>query len=395
MLYHAGKSMIHSQEELSMSNLISHSRFGLKLLVLIMLFVLAVPLAHAAEIRVGGDCGFSSAIQAANADQARGGCPAGSGADTIVLTRDVQPNGDLPEITSRIIIHGNNHVYRILKGDPAFDIRKHGALTIINLQMTYTRPRTSRAIRVTDGELLIIDSRISNCRIGVEQNRGHSTLEGTWDICGLPDSQIIKGSHTATFRPAAAPQTCQHLPPGSATVTAPGGLGTGIQCRRLDATGVGNGTVIAAGLLDAIDIWGYVEPGVQVCFPRQGAVMFLDASTAPRALSTLESTGKEEDNTVCVTIARAGTVALVHGQPTHFIPIAPPEPPPPVVCTIVTTGHLVLRGSPWLSGEALGYVPRGTQTTRLARQANWHQVNYLGQIGWLGGKYVTEVSGCG
>ncbi len=372
-----------------MSKLVFPKRLGLKFLVLIMLLVFAAPLANAAEIRVAGECGFSSAIKAANEDKARGGCTAGNGADTIILTRHVRPDGELPSIRSRIVIHGNNFEYRINKGDPAFEIKKDGALTIIDLHMKYLRPRNRRAIRVTDGQLLIQNSRISNCQIGVEQYRSHTTLSGDWDICGLPDDQIVMGSHTATFKGAPPPQTCQTLPPDSATVTAPDG--SDIQCRRLDAMGVGNSAVIEAGLMDAVDIWGNVQPGVQVCFPRLGAVMFLDAATAPRALSTLESTAM--DNSVCVSIATAGTVALVHGQPTHTAP--EPEPAQPVVCTIVTTGHLVLRGSPGLSGAQLRYVPRGTQATRLARQANWHQVAYQGQVGWLGGKYVDEVSGCG
>lgn len=372
-----------------MSKRVFPKRLGLKFLVLIMLLVFAAPLANAAEIRVAGECGFSSAIKAANEDKARGGCTAGNGADTIILTRHVRPDGELSSIRSRIVIHGNNFEYRINKGDPAFEIKKDGALTIIDLHMKYLRPRNRRAIRVTDGQLLIQNSRISNCQIGVEQYRSHTTLSGDWDICGLPDDQIVMGSHTATFKGAPPPQTCQTLPPDSATVTAPDG--SDIQCRRLDAMGVGNSAVIEAGLMDAVDIWGNVQPGVQVCFPRLGAVMFLDAATAPRALSTLESTAM--DNSVCVSIATAGTVALVHGQPTHTAP--EPEPAQPVVCTIVTTGHLVLRGSPGLSGAQLRYVPRGTQATRLARQANWHQVAYQGQVGWLGGKYVDEVSGCG
>ncbi len=378
-----------------MNNVGAKLQHGLKILLILMLFVMAVPLVNAADIRVAGDCGFSSAIKAANEDRARGGCTAGKGTDKIILTRHVRPNGEIPSIKSTIIIQGNNFDYRINKGDPAFEIKKDGALTIIDLHMKYLQHRSRRAIRVTDGQLLIQDSRISNCSIGVEQMRSHTTLAGEWDICGLPDDQIIKGSRTATFRAAPPPQTCRDLPPGSATVTAPSGLGMGIQCRRVDAMGVGNSTVIEAGLLDAVDIWGTVEPGVQICFPQLGAVLFLDAASSPRALSTLESTAM--DYGVCASIAKAGTVALVHGQPTHAAPEPEPVPEPvqPVVCTIVTTGHLVLRGSPSLSGERLGYVLRGTQLTRLARQANWHQVQHHGQVGWLGGRYVSEVSGCG
>ena len=41
--------------------------------------------ALAATIPVGGSCTLVNAITAANTDSATGGCPAGSGADTIVL----------------------------------------------------------------------------------------------------------------------------------------------------------------------------------------------------------------------------------------------------------------------------------------------------------------------
>ena len=74
--------------------------------------------ALAATIPVGCCCTLVNAITAANTDSATGGCPAGNGADTIVLpTGSTQtlnsvnnntygPNG-LPVITSAITIDGN------------------------------------------------------------------------------------------------------------------------------------------------------------------------------------------------------------------------------------------------------------------------------------------------
>ena len=47
------------------------------------------------------------------------------------------------------------------------------------------------------------------------------------------------------------------------------GLGSGVQFKRVDASGVGNQAVIDLGLIDAIDVWGYVEQGVHVCFPQK------------------------------------------------------------------------------------------------------------------------------
>jgi hypothetical protein len=74
--------------------------------------------ALAATITVTGGCTLVDAIKAANTDLAAGGCPAGSGADVIELTANVElivvdnstdgPNG-LPSVTSPLTLNGNNH----------------------------------------------------------------------------------------------------------------------------------------------------------------------------------------------------------------------------------------------------------------------------------------------
>ena len=56
------------------------------------LFVRPGPGVRAATITVNAECNLIDAITAANLDTARGNCPAGSGADTIVLTDNVDFN---------------------------------------------------------------------------------------------------------------------------------------------------------------------------------------------------------------------------------------------------------------------------------------------------------------
>ena len=56
------------------------------------LFVRPGPGVRAATITVNAECNLIDAITAANLDTARGNCPAGSGADTIVLTDNVELN---------------------------------------------------------------------------------------------------------------------------------------------------------------------------------------------------------------------------------------------------------------------------------------------------------------
>lgn len=66
---------------------VSSSRLG-PVCFAIGLLVAHSPLAPA-TITVEDDCTLVDAVLAANTDAATGGCPAGSGADTIVLTDDV------------------------------------------------------------------------------------------------------------------------------------------------------------------------------------------------------------------------------------------------------------------------------------------------------------------
>ena len=98
--------------------------------------------ALAATIPVGGSCTLVNAITAANTDTATGGCPAGSGADTIVLpagstqtlttvnNSTYGPTG-LPVISSAITIEGQGSTIRRDSAAPEFRIvggEQHGGL---------------------------------------------------------------------------------------------------------------------------------------------------------------------------------------------------------------------------------------------------------------------------
>ena len=108
------------------------SKFRLIFVVLFALFFASS--AYAADIRLSSRCTLADAIIAANSDRAEGNCPAGRGADTIILSQDITLRAELPAITSKITIEGNsytisgNNRYRIFYNDG-------GALTINNLTM--------------------------------------------------------------------------------------------------------------------------------------------------------------------------------------------------------------------------------------------------------------------
>lgn len=75
-------------------------------MVLVALF--GVP-ALAADITVDETCSLADAIEAANSDEAVGGCPAGDGADTIALSADVTLDEMLPPVNSTVMFEGEGY----------------------------------------------------------------------------------------------------------------------------------------------------------------------------------------------------------------------------------------------------------------------------------------------
>ena len=114
---------------------------------------------------------------------------------------------------------------------------------------------------------------------------------------------------TATPRPAyAASYTALQTETGM-TFEAAYGLESGVHFRQLDGAGIGIQSIIDAGPLAALDVYGYVEQGVEVCFPQIGRVVFLDARTMPRAITALDATVR--DGMTCVSLNSPGSLVLL------------------------------------------------------------------------------------
>ena len=113
---------------------------------------------------------------------------------------------------------------------------------------------------------------------------------------------------TATLRPLAT--TCIDLNQSTGiAVHATYGLASGVQCQRLDGGGIGVQAIVDGGFIDAVDVWGYVEQGVEVCFPQAGNLLFLDARTMPRAIAPLAST--VVNGMTCGAIETPGSIVLM------------------------------------------------------------------------------------
>ena len=174
------------------------------------------------------------------------------------------------------------------------------------------------------------------------------------------------------------------------------GLRSGVQFQRLGAAGVGNQSVIDMGFLDAIDVWGYVEQGVEVCFPPErgsGGLMFLDAATSPRTVSPLASVLR--DGYTCASINRPGTLVLVSNAPQPSQLPVPTGLPTTILsnCMVRTTAVLNFRDGP--SGNLIQpLIPHNVTLTALERTAGWFKVDYHGARGWISAAYVEPTGDC-
>ena len=114
---------------------------------------------------------------------------------------------------------------------------------------------------------------------------------------------------TSTPRPAYGASYVALQTATGMTFEATYGLDSGVHFRQLDGAGIGIRSIIDAGYLAALDVYGYVEQGVEVCFPQMGRVIFLDARTMPRAIMPLEST--VVNGMTCVSISSPGSLVLL------------------------------------------------------------------------------------
>ena len=118
------------------------SKFRLIVVVLFALFFASS--VHAADIAVDADCSLADAIIAANNDRAEGNCPAGRGADTIILSQDITLDGNLPKITSDITIEGNGYTISGAGRHSLFYVEEGAHLAVKDLIMIKGKARYCR-----------------------------------------------------------------------------------------------------------------------------------------------------------------------------------------------------------------------------------------------------------
>ena len=196
------------------------------------------------------------------------------------------------------------------------------------------------------------------------------------------------------------------------TLSAVDGFYSGIQFQRLDAGGVGLPEVVAMEVLDAVDVWGEIGGGYEVCFPHAGNTIFLDAANAPRTIEPIAH--RYEHGYTCVAHDRAGTIVVVRADtvresesapapapvavavaPPVSVPSFAPDGSPTVTladCQISAIENMHFRLSP--AGGSRGLMPAGMTLDATARKRDWFFVTYNEREGWLSAEHVEPAGDC-
>ncbi len=165
---------------------------------------------------------------------------------------------------------------------------------------------------------------------------------------------------------------------------------SGINFERRDIAAIGIQWIIDAGPLDVVDVWGWVRPTAEVCFPQPGSMLFLNASMVQRVVEPLPS--YRDGQYTCAQIGVAGTLILMPADSPHTTPPSAGPQTPLAGCMARTNYILNLRAAP--GGDVITLLPYDVTLTAYAKAGSWYEVDYHGIRGWVSGDYVTLVGAC-
>ena len=212
----------------------------------------------------------------------------------------------------------------------------------------------------------------------------------------VPNREPPNPAATPAHTPTPKPRICtgMALQLQGYRITTRYGLCSGIQVRQVGTDAIGIQSILDAGFIDAVDVWGYAEQGVEVCIPangRTGVLIFVDSNTTPRVITPLQST--LSDGFICASVSGPGNIVFVESWE------GAPEPVPAAAsatalqgCMVTATAALNFRDGP--DGDIIGAVPYNASLTAIARADGWFQVDNNGVTGWISADYVTVSGDC-
>ena len=155
----------------------------------------------------------------------------------------------------------------------------------------------------------------------------------------------------------------------------------GAQGKRVRGAEIGDKALLDHGVVDAVDVWGYILPGFEVCFHNFGTIVFLDAAYSPRRQSDLPS--YQRNGMTCTVVLLRASAPLT--KPTPKIRLSN--------CMVRLKYDLNFRATP--AGDIIGVLPAFIRLTAFEHRGGWYFVDYHGRRGWVSARYVQPQGDCG
>ena len=398
-------------------------------------------------------CTLAHQIIAANHDRPSSGCPAGSGADTIVLDRDIILFEVLPPVTSHITIAGNGHSISGGEDFRIFDV-DGGTLTIQDLILKdgYSSTGEGGAIRLqNNGRAFVRDSSfinnaassggaiyigyegVANSAVTVENSSfiGNRSWQDGGALHAGAGSIIVKnssfvGNQAAGYYASGAihvsnRSTRLNVVNSSFIDNSRGhiSLSSGVVATLTHVTILGNhpafvtseSRVISPGVLYLYN--SIVSGGLTatLCDNMRHNVnnLIIDGACSPRlsgdpglAEAGDSSTHLEllpgspainaADARFCPDTDQLGRPRSIVGRCDIGAIEAVPVSQAVADCAVTTTHGLNFRDGP--GGKRIGALPERTAVTATARTTRWFEVEHEGVTGWISADYVETEGEC-
>ncbi len=387
-------------------------------------------------------CTLAHQIIAANRDLPSGGCPAGNGADTIVIERDIRLFEALPVISSHITIEGDGHSIDGDRRHRIFDV-DGGMLTVKNLILMNGRGSTEDggAIRLSNGgRARVQDSQfignhaeyggavfigwvgadtswldvsashfVDNGNSAIYAGSGRVTVSKSsfsrnWGGAGaaigivnpirldVRNSSFIGNSLAAIGMENGVNATLTHLTFHGPAITMPGAswaLASNVSLRN---------SVIAGAAFSQCDklkqnVGNFIEDGACGSV-LTGDALLEDPAGSALFLSPLPGSPliRAAHANFCSESDQIGNARAISGRCDIGAIEAVPVARQLADCRVTPTHVLNLRDAP--EGGIIGGVRQNVTLQVVARTPGWFQVEQAGETGWISADYVTAEGDC-
>lgn len=403
-------------------------------------------------------CPLEFRIAAANTDRPVGGCPAGNGADTIVLSKNHTLVSALPQITSEITIEGNGYSISGDSKERIFTV-SGGKLTLNDLTLI------NGSVPMKHGGAILIQG---SSTVSVNRSRFVNNRASSGGAIGAISSNIRLTVNHSEFHGnrAARDGGAIRMTGGGSTVvnnssfvnnSARGGAGGAIDITSANQASVSNSTFVgnaayrggalaagygwltvthssmfenAANFGEGISIYRPFEGESSRGFRLRNSLIVGTSLTASDCFGPLDQNigSLIADGTCSPMLSGAPMMEATTETPTLVVPAsgsplidsAHPQycaksdqlgrlrpigggcdigaieamPPVQALTECNLTATHRLNFRDGPGGNRIGYVPVNASLTATARTPAWFQVDYRGASGWISADYVILQGNC-